>query len=313
MLANVEQVVLGKTDQLQLVLAAFACGATSSSRTSRGRPRRCSRARSRGSTRARGRRGSSARPTCSRPTSRASRSTTSATRDFEFRPGPVFANVAARRRDQPRDAEDAVGAARGDGGAPGDRRRRDAAAPRAVPRCSRRRTRSSTRARSRCPRRSSTASSSAPRSAIPTRTRSSRSSLDQRHGHPLETAPPGRVARGRRALQRARRGRLRRPARSSAGSSTSCARRASSRSSSSAPRCAAPLARAGGARERARSQGRTTSCPADIVRLFPPVARPPRRPRRRDARADDRGPSSSRGSCAAASSGPRGRSPAGAA
>ena len=39
-----------------------------------------------------------------------------------------------RRRDQPRDAEDAVGAARGDGRAPGDDRRRHARAPRAVPR-----------------------------------------------------------------------------------------------------------------------------------------------------------------------------------
>ena len=46
------------------------------------------------------------------------------TREFEFRPGPVFANDRARRRDQPRDAAHAVGAARGDGRAPGDGRRR---------------------------------------------------------------------------------------------------------------------------------------------------------------------------------------------
>ena len=45
-------------------------------------------------------------------------------RDFEFRAGPVFANVAARRRGQPGAAEGAVGAARGDGRAAGDRRRR---------------------------------------------------------------------------------------------------------------------------------------------------------------------------------------------
>ncbi len=38
------------------------------------------------------------------------------TADFEFRPGPVFANLAARRRDQPRAAENAGGAARGDAG-----------------------------------------------------------------------------------------------------------------------------------------------------------------------------------------------------
>ena len=56
------------------------------------------------------------------------------TREFEFRPGPIFANDRARRRDQPRDAAHAVGAARGDGRAPGDGRRRDARAARAVPR-----------------------------------------------------------------------------------------------------------------------------------------------------------------------------------
>ena len=50
------------------------------------------------------------------------------TGDFVFRPGPVFANVVARRRGQPRLAEDAVGAPRGDGRAAGDRRRHDAPA-----------------------------------------------------------------------------------------------------------------------------------------------------------------------------------------
>ena len=63
-----------------------------------------------------------------------------------------------RRRDQPRVAEDAVGAARGDAGVAGDDRRRDV--PRSTRRSSssRRRTRSSTRGRTRSPRRSSTAS-----------------------------------------------------------------------------------------------------------------------------------------------------------
>ena len=50
------------------------------------------------------------------------------TRDFEFRPGPDLHERPARRRDQPGDAEDAVGAARGDGGGAGDGRRRDARA-----------------------------------------------------------------------------------------------------------------------------------------------------------------------------------------
>ena len=56
------------------------------------------------------------------------------TREFEFRAGPGVRQHPARRRDQPRDAEDAVGAARGDGGEPGDGRRRHARAARPVPR-----------------------------------------------------------------------------------------------------------------------------------------------------------------------------------
>ena len=43
---------------------------------------------------------------------------------FEFHPGPIFATDRARRRDQPRLAEDPVGAARGHGGAAGHGRRR---------------------------------------------------------------------------------------------------------------------------------------------------------------------------------------------
>ncbi len=71
-----------------------------------------------------------------------------------------------RRRDQPRPAEDAGGAPRGDAGAPGDDRGPHAPARRRRSSSSRRRTRSSTRARIRFPRRSSTASSCARRSAI---------------------------------------------------------------------------------------------------------------------------------------------------
>ena len=48
-------------------------------------------------------------------------------------PGPIFANVLARRRDQPRAAEGAVGAARGDGRAAGHGRRRHAPPARPVP------------------------------------------------------------------------------------------------------------------------------------------------------------------------------------
>ena len=55
------------------------------------------------------------------------------TRDVRVPAGPGVRERAARRRDQPRDAEDAVRAARGDGGAPGDGRRRHAPAARPVP------------------------------------------------------------------------------------------------------------------------------------------------------------------------------------
>ena len=46
-----------------------------------------------------------------------------ATGAFEFRPGPLLSPVGAGRRDQPRQSPHAVGAAGGDGGAPGDHRR----------------------------------------------------------------------------------------------------------------------------------------------------------------------------------------------
>ena len=82
---------------------------------------------------------------------------------------PDLREPPARGRDQPRPAEDAGRAARGDAGAAGDdaRARRGGSARRSS--CSRRRTRSSTRAPIRCPRRSSTASCCGCRSAIPRR------------------------------------------------------------------------------------------------------------------------------------------------
>ena len=49
-------------------------------------------------------------------------------------PGAALRQRRPRRRDQPRDAEDTVGAARGDGRAAGDDRRADLRAPAAVPR-----------------------------------------------------------------------------------------------------------------------------------------------------------------------------------
>ena len=97
-------------------------------------------------------------------------------REFEFSPRPGLRQRAARRRDQSCDAQDAVGTPRGDGRAPGDRRRSDARGARRRSSSWRRRTRSSRRARSRSPRRSSTASFSRPSSATRVPTRSSTSS-----------------------------------------------------------------------------------------------------------------------------------------
>ena len=82
---------------------------------------------------------------------------------------------ADRRRDQPRQPEDPVGAARGDGGAPGHRRRRVAApVPAPVLRDRHPEPDATSRARSRCPTSSSTASRCASHSATPTRHRGRR-------------------------------------------------------------------------------------------------------------------------------------------
>ncbi len=100
-----------------------------------------------------------------------------------------------RRRDQPRDAEDAVLAARGHGRDAGHRRRRHARAARSRSSCWRRRTRSSSRGPSRCRRPSSTASSSRRRSAIRQSDEELQIVRDQRHGHPLGRPRAGRLAR----------------------------------------------------------------------------------------------------------------------
>ena len=76
-------------------------------------------------------------------------------RVFRFVPGPIFANIIPRRRDQPDPAEDAGGPPRGDAGA-----RRHSGRPHLPPStrpfsCSRHRTPSSRRGPTRCPRRSS--------------------------------------------------------------------------------------------------------------------------------------------------------------
>ena len=101
-------------------------------------------------------------------------------RVFKFQPGPDLRQPRPRRRDQPRDAEDPVGAARGDAGAPGHGRAQPL--PRSTRRSSssRPRTRSRWRAPIRCPRRSSTGSCSRRWSRSRPRRTSSRSSTARR-------------------------------------------------------------------------------------------------------------------------------------
>ena len=177
--------------------------ATSSSRTCPASARRRWPRRSPARSAARGT-GSSSRPTCCRPTSPASRSGTAAPATFEFRPGRRVRQRRARRRDQPRVAEDAVGAARGDGGAPGHRRRAHLPARRRRSWSSRRRTRSSSRAPIPCPRRSSTGSSCASRWGTPTATPSSRSSRPRARHATADDARPVADARDDRRRGRTR-------------------------------------------------------------------------------------------------------------
>ena len=175
-----------------------------------------------------------------------------------------------RRRDQPRDAEDAVRAARGDGRAPGDRRRRDARAAVSVPPprdgepdrvrghvpASRGAARPLLPAhRARLSRGSRTSSASSPSSA--TRTRSTRSSLSSGSTRCTSSGP--------------RRSTSTSTTCSTAGSSSSCVRPASRSRSSSAARFAA-ASRSSAQRARGRSStAAATSCPEDIERLFVPV------------------------------------------
>ena len=94
LLANIETVVRGKTEEIKLVLAALVCGGHVLLEDVPGTAKTVLARAIAGSVEgATHRSASSARPTCSRPTSRASRCSTRSERDFEFRPGPVFANV----------------------------------------------------------------------------------------------------------------------------------------------------------------------------------------------------------------------------
>ena len=155
--------------------------------------------------------------------------------DFEFRLGPDLRQPPPRRRDQPRPAEDAGGAARGDAGAPGHRGRHDARAGAAV---SRPRHAEPDRVRGHLP-----AARGAAR-PVPAQDRLRLSERGRRVG---DARPADRAARGRgraasTVVDRATllddagcgRGRPRRASTSAATRSRSCAARARARASRSA-------------------------------------------------------------------------------
>ena len=176
LIANIETVVHGKTDEVRLVLAALVCDGHVLLEDVPGTAKTVLARAIAGSVDG----ASFARIQCTpdlQPTDVTGLSVfNQRDRDFEFRPGPGLRERPARRRDQPRDAEDAVGAARGDGRVPGDDRRRHPRAAEAVPRA---RHGEPDRAGGDVPaarRRSSTASCSAPPSATRARRRSCASS-----------------------------------------------------------------------------------------------------------------------------------------
>jgi len=114
----VESVIVGKREVIERVLTAVAARR---SRAARRRPRPSARRAVQGDPRPRlqTRFGpqSSSRPISCRWTSPARTCSTSRIASSQFRPGPILHPHPARRRDQPRHAEDPVRAARGDGGA----------------------------------------------------------------------------------------------------------------------------------------------------------------------------------------------------
>ena len=304
---NVERVVIGKREEIRLVLAALACRGHVLFEDVPGNGEDGARARDRRLDRRRAvSRASSARPTCSRPTSPASRSTTSRR----------ASSSSGRGRSSPTSCSSTRSTARC--------RRRSR-------RCSRRwpsaRSRS-TASRAPLPEPFLLLATENPieqegtfplpeaqldrfflRTALgyPTRGRGAADrARAARTGTRSSALAPSSSAEEVRELQRGGRGRLRRRAARSAGSSSSCARRASSRASSSARRCAA-ASRSSGRRAPGRSlHGRDYVDAGGRRAAVPAGARPPPRCRRRrswprraarrgdeDARADLRAAASS--------------------
>ena len=174
-LDNIETVVHGKRDQITLVVAALMCGGHALLEDVPGTAKTVLARAIAGSVDG----ASFSRIQCTpdlQPTDVTGLSVfNQRDRDFEFRPGPVFANVLLVdeiNRAMPK-TQSALLEAMAEQQVTVDGETRMLADPFLV---MARRTRSSTRGRSRCPRRSSTASSCARRSAIPPRSRSSRCS-----------------------------------------------------------------------------------------------------------------------------------------
>ena len=191
-------------------------------------------------------------------------------RDFEFRAGPIFANVVLVDEINRAMPKTQSALARGDGRAAGHGRRRDARSCPIRSCSSRPRTRSSTRGRSRCPRRSSTASSSRPRSDIRTPRTSGGSSPSS-----ARSSPPAARARdqrgGRAGAEGGRAGRVRRRADPAVDRRPRPRRRASHEWVAIGASVRGSLALERAARGWALLGERSYVVPDDVERLFVPV------------------------------------------
>ena len=188
---NVAQVIQGKDDVIELVAAVPRRRGPP---PARGRARRRQDQPGQGA----GRAPSTARsaacsspPTCCRPTSSASASATARPTAFEFRPGPVFANIVLADEINRASPKTQSALLECHGRAPGHRRR-----PRPTPWprpswSSPPRTRSSTRAPTPCPRASSTGSSCGSRWATRAARPSSRSSTAHADARRARRPPAG--------------------------------------------------------------------------------------------------------------------------
>ena len=172
--------------------------------------------------------------------------------------GPDLREHRARRRDQPRDAEDAVGAPRGDGRAPGHRRRRHARAAVAV---HRHRHREPDRAGGDVPAPGGAARPlrAARVARLPRRGARDRDRARATARPSARVARAARLGRRRRRLQRRRRGGLHRRADPAVDRRARARDARTSTASSSARRCAAAL-RSSARRAPGRSSTAATTC-----------------------------------------------------